>query len=423
MGLWAKIAFAVFTFAVCGSRPAIAQSSMQFSYLPPGFTPGASLFHENSNTNDSKTELKLDSLENSNGNTSKMKYQPSLFSSKNFELEYSLIMLGLEQESAYESYQILSFRIYSTMKYRISEDFVLFVEPYIIFRTGADQETDGNSHNGTVFFPKDASLIWTPLKWWQVRGGILDQNYVHSFLMTEDQAFPGVRSSLYLGAKDFGTSLLAEQSILTYSSNTSSTNQLEKTPTLESAAIESHYSFNRSNRIKLSAGYWQYDNLPSSLAALAMLGGNTVNRTSDTYSVFAYQFKGAELRSRLELGLGPIDLNLYSEGLYNEAAPKGLNIAWSAGSELSLRSTQNRKYGINFEYFHVEPDAAVSAYNSVEFDRSNRNGIMVMPYFKWGKKQNKLSLRYVQSSLIYNNAPQSEVTQFRLRWETDYDLL
>ena len=154
-----------------------------------------------------------------------------------------------------------------------------------------------------------------------------------------------------------------------------------------------------------------------------MLGGNTVNRTSDTFSVFAYQYKGVELRSRLELGLKPVDFNLYSEAIINTAAPSGLNTGWNGGAEIVYRGSDNKKFGLNAEYFHVEPDAAVSAYNSVEFDRSNRNGIMLMPYFKWGKRQNKLSLRYVQSTLIYNNAPQSEATQFRLRWETDYELL
>lgn len=418
MNQWSKILCAFFVVAMCVTSASYAQSTMPYSYLPPGFIPGQSLISEKPVT----TELSLDSAESSS-NSTKAKLKPRLFSSKNFEFEYSFIMLGLDQESAYESYQILSFRMYSIMKYRISNDFMLLVEPYIIFRTGADQSTDGNSHSGTVFFPKDASLIWTPITWWQLRGGILDQNFVHSFLMLEDQAFPGLRSSLYVGSKNVGGSLIAEQSVLTYSSNTSSTNQLEKTPTLESVALESHFSLSRRSQVKLSAGYWQYDNLTSSLAAQSMLGGNTVNRTSDTFSIFAHQFKGAEGRSRLEMGTGPFDFNLYAEGLYNSAAPKGLNTAWTGGTELSYRSSQTLKFGFNIEYFHVEPDAAVSAFNSVEFDRSNRNGIMMLPYFKWGKKQNKLGLRYVQSALIYNNAPQSDVTQFRLRWETDYDLL
>lgn len=421
MNFGLKIILVNFVIAVCAMSSTYAQSSMPYSYLPPGSTPGVSLILDHSIA----PELVLDATENStsSANSSKMKLKSRLFSSKDFELEYSLIMLGVDQESAYESFQILSFRIYSTMKYRIADSLFLFVEPYLIFRTGSDQSSNGNSHSGTIFFPKDASLIWTPIRWWQLRGGILDQNFTHSMLMLEDQAFLSLRTSFYLGTKDLGGSLVAEESILTYTANTNTTNQLEKTPTLTSVAIESHFNLSRRSQIKLAAGYWQYDNLPSSLAALAMLGGNTVNRTSDTFSVFAYQYKGIEARSRLEMGWGPFDLNLYSEGLYNSAAPQGLNTAWSAGSEIAYRSTQNRKFGFNAEYFHVEPDAAISEYNSYEFDRSNRNGIMLMPYFKWGKKQNKLGLRFVQSQLIYNNAPQSEVTQFRLRWETDYDLL
>ncbi len=419
MNQWSKILMIVFAIAVTAMKYAHAQSSMPVNFLPMGFTPGTSLFHDGTKTSDLNFETGITTPTHS----SSAKYQNSLLSGKNFEIEYSFIMFGLEQESQYESYQIASFRIYSTWKYRISNDVILFVEPYLIFRTGADQATDGSSHQGTVFFPKDASLIWMPASWLQLRGGILDQNFVHSFLMLEDQAFPGARSTLYFGNGDLRASLIAEDDILTYSSNTSSTNQLEATPTFASAALETHYNLNRHDQVKLSAGYWQYDNLPSSLAALAMLGGNTVDRTSDTFSVFTYQYKGVEARSRLELAFGPVDFNLYSEGLYNTAAPQGLNTAWNGGGEIVFRGSQNRKYGFNAEYFHVEPDSAVSAYNSVEFDRTNRNGIMLMPYFKWGKKENKISIRFVTSTPIYNNAPQSDVTQFRIRWETAYDVL
>jgi hypothetical protein len=309
------------------------------------------------------------------------------------------------------------------MRYRIMDDLILWFEPYLIFRTGAEQTMAGHSHSGTLLIPKDASLIWTPYKWWQLRGGILDENFNHSFLMLEDQAFPALRTTFYMGSQDAGASVMGEQSVLVVSSDTNNSNQIEKTPTLEAASFETHYKFTRRNQVKLSAGYWQYDNLPSALAAEAALNGNTVTRTSDTFSVFAYQFHGYEGRARLELGIGPLDWTLYSEGLYNTGAPSGMNTAWSAGNEFVYYGAKNRKYGLNFEYFHVEPDAAVSAYNNIEFDRSNRNGIMAMPYFKWGKKQNKLSLRYVTSSLIYNNAPQSDTSQIRLRWETDYDIL
>lgn len=380
-----------------------AQSSMPFSFLPPGFVPGVSLMPTKTPVAKNPGDL--------------------ILSSKNFEFHYSLILLGVKQESAYENYNIVSFRIYSLMKYRISDDLILWVEPFLIFRTGSDQSASGNSHSGTVFIPKDASLIWTPAAWFQLRGGVLDQNFVHSFLMLEDQAFPGIRSTMYFGDGDLRGSWLAEQSIITFSSNTNSTNQIEQTPTLTSTTFESHYTFDRHDQIKLSLGYWQYDNLPSSVAAESMLNGNTVDRVSDSYSAFTYKFRGYEARTRLELNFGRFDLNLYSEGIYNSAAPKGLNTGYSAGNELSFRSTPTQKFGMSAEYFHVEPDAAVSSFNAVEFDRSNRNGMMIQPYFQWGKRQSKISLRYVTSNLIYTNAPQSEVTQFRIRWETAYDML
>jgi len=407
----------IWMMTLLGSLSAYAQSTMPFSFLPPGFKPGESLLRnpaDNFGTASTTTGV---------GSTLTTKVQPRYLSGKDFQFEYSFILLGLQQKSRYENFQIFSFRVYAEMKYRVAEDLVLMVSPFLIFRTGADQAPDGNSHNSTIFIVKDASMIWTPFVWWQLRGGILDENFYHSFMMLEDQSFPALRSTFYFGNGDLRGSLSGEQAILTFSSNTNTTNQIEETPTLQAVVAESHYNFTSRNKLKLSAGYWQYDNLPSSIAADAMLTGNTVTRQSDTFSVFAYKFHGLEARSRLELGLGPMDFNLYSEALVNDGAPKGMNTAWNAGTELMYRGSRNKKFGLNFEHFHVEPDAAVSVYNAFEYDRSNRNGIMVAPYIKWGKIQNKLSLRYVASKLIYENAPQSDNTQIRLRWETDYELL
>ncbi len=400
---------------------AFAQSTLPFSYyLPPGFSPGHDFF-EDPNAVETAAPKTVNGANGTTTMTTRVK--PNYFSSKDFQMKYSLIFMGLSSQSQYEKFHIASFRFYSDVKYRISDDFMLFVSPYIIMRAGADQ-TSTQSRNSTIVFPKDASLIWTPFAWWQLRGGILDQNFYHSMLFMEDQAFPALRTSFFGGSENAGMSLVGEQAILTYSSNTNTTNQIEETPTLSTGALEAHYKFNHRNAIRASVGYWQYDNLPSAVAADAMLNGNTVRRESETFSVFAYQFHGLEVRTRLELGLGPMDFNIYAEGLRNDGAPEGMNSAWNAGTEMLYRGARNRKYGLDAEYFHVEPDAAISAYNAIEFDRSNRNGVMVMPFFKWGgKRQNKVGLRYVTSTLIYNNAPQSEVTSYRLRWETDYDFL
>ncbi len=406
-------------------EPSFAQSSLYYNYLPDGLTPGREFMTDpnESLASNVAASTSVSSSVSSSTNVLNLKAQPKYFSNENFQLQYSLIMLGVTQQSQYEKFQMYSFRIYGDMRYRIGDDFYLLFAPYLIFRTGADQSTEGHSRSGTLLIPKDASLMWMPAAWWQLRGGILDQNMSHSFLLFEDQSFPGARTTFYFGNNRLGASLVGEQSLLTYSANTNNTNQLEENPTFQSASLQGHYQFTSRNQIKASVGYWQFNDLPSSLAADAMLEGNTVRRQSDTLSVFAYQFRGLEARTRLELGIGPVDWNLYAEGLQNSEAPAGMNSAWSAGNELMLRGAKNRKYGINVEYFHIEPDAAVATYNAIEFDRSNRNGVMVYPYFKWGKKQNKISMRYVQSSLVYNNAPQSDLTQFRIRWETDYDFL
>jgi hypothetical protein len=402
------------------SLSAFGQSTLPFSYyLPPEFSPGHDFFEDPN----APVAAAVPKQSSSGATTLTTRVQPNYFSSKDFQLKYSLIVMGLSQQSQYEKFHILSFRIYTDMKYRISEDFMLFASPYIIMRSGADQSS-GASRNSTIFFPKDASLIWTPFAWWQLRGGILDQNFYHSMLFMEDQAFPALRTSFFGGSERAGAALVGEQAILQYSSNTNTTNQIEETPTLSTGAVEGHYQFNHRSAIKASVGYFQFENLPSAVAADGMLNGNTVRRESETFSVFAYKFHGVEVRTRLELGFGPMDFNLYAEGLRNEGAPDGMNTAWNAGTEIRYRGARNRKYGLDFEYFRVEPDAAVSAYNAIEFDRSNRNGMMAMPYFKWGgKRQSKVGLRYVTSNLIYENAPQSEVTSVRLRWETDYDFL
>lgn len=400
-----------------GALSAHAQSSTGEIYLPPGFSPGKSIMVD-------PAEPRLQSGLGSGSPSLSTRVRPNVFSTKDFQLEYSMIMLGLQQKSEYEKFEIFSFRIYSDMRYRIADELILWVSPYLIFRTGSDQTTTGHSRSGTILIAKDASLIWTPFQWWQLRGGILDENYHHSFLLLEDQSFPAGRTTFYIGQEDLGASLVGEQAILTYTQDTNSANEIEATPTLQSAQVEAHYKFGRRNQLKLSAGYWQYDNLTSSIAAESMLNGNTVERKSDTYSVFAYKYQGLEARTRLELGIGPLDWSLYSEAIVNSGAPKGMNTGWSAGNEFVYYGARARKYGLNFEYFHVEPDAAVSAFNAVEFDRSNRNGIMAMPYFKWGqKRQNKFSIRFVTSNLMYHNAPQSDTTQVRVRWETDYEFL
>lgn len=355
--------------------------------------------------------------------TAEMPAESRSLQERNSALEYDW-KAGLSgQNSNGESGQskLIDFRVAFKVNYKLNSSLSMDASPILKFQSGTQQTLNAADTADNRILLGQAALHYSPFSALSLSAGALNQGYFHSSLMVDEIPFPAARVEIGKREGFSRFSLIAETAIPTSSSLSTNTNEMEATPSLNSAALRFALESSRHQYWRTTAGYFAYSQLPSSVAAQSYLLGNSVQKISDTEGSFLYRYQGLEAKSEGRwAAFHGVDLFAAIDYLQNTKAPSGLNRAYQyfAGTEFFFKKSISWSLGAG--YFHIEPDATVAYFSANRYFNTNRVGYYAESYLNFHKDSFRLGLRYTEAEVMFESPVQSRERSVLLRLETSY---
>ena len=295
----------------------------------------------------------------------------------------------------------------------------LQINPRVNSRNGYIQAADSaNTPKGSSIDVAEASTNLHDKEWVQLSLGALNQSDQFSSLLIDSElAFPAARLAFNVGEKTHSfAGIYAEAAVPTSSSLTTNSKDFEKTPSFTAAGLRGKLNA-QGWTLKARANYFEYRDLPTTVATDSSVLGNSSSTNSQSASnEFLYDYHGLEsgLSTRLDVNR---NLGFEVEGNYiqNQAAPTGLNQGYNAKAKMDIW-TRQLKWTPSFEYFDLQPDSAVAYYNSSDY-QTNRVGYLAGIALQY-HKMFKVEFKGGERDVAFETATQSRERFFSLTLET-----
>ena len=309
------------------------------------------------------------------------------------------------------------------LKFNFGYDLTSFlnmqVNPRVTSRNGYIQAADSASApKASSIDINEASANLHDKEWVQLSLGALNQSeQFSSLLIDSDLAFPALRLAVNVGekAKSYA-GLYAEAAVPTSSSLTTNSKDFEKTPSFTAAGLRGKLN-SQGWTLKGRASYFEYRDLPTTVATDSTVLGNTpLNTPQSASNEFLYEYRGVEggLSTRLDVNRN-LGFEVEGSAVQNQAAPSGLNQAYSAKAKMDLW-TRQLKWTPSFEYFDLQPDSVVAYYNSDAY-QTNRVGYLAGIALQY-HKMFKVEFKGGERDVAFETATQSRERFFSLTLET-----
>lgn len=357
--------------------------------------------------------------------SSRPDFENEEFSAQNLQANWYVSLGGKRNQDALSNQKTeANFSINLNASYDLTSFLNLKASPRLYFRNGNVQSDSATSGKDNTVELAEASANFHYDEMVQFSLGALNQGRHFSRMFIDDIAFPAANLSLQLGTagtaekKESFAALSVQSAIPTSSTLTTNSRDYEKTPTLSMIGTQGQVVWeNWSLNPRLN--YFEYKNLPSTVASDSGVLGNSVRRLSDDTSSaaeFLYPYQGFEggLVTRYD---ATRNLGFHLAGHFSEntAAPK--NLAQASTFQLGMDYWMGSlKWTPSFEYFKIAPDAAVAYYNEAlyETNRVGYQGGLALQY----KKIFVIALKGGERDVVFESATQSREHFYSLALET-----
>ncbi len=337
-----------------------------------------------------------------------------------FSADWRLRLSGTEIKDEQSQSKMVDLRTEIKAKYLLSSSLHLDIQPSLRLQAGQTQSIDGADKPESKIYLYQAAAHYRPASFFRTSAGALNQRYMHTGLLVDAIAFPAARAEALLKTTNTKSILAIESAIPTSTSLSTSSKELEATPSLNSAMIKTSWESDSQVEAKISFGYFAYNNIPSTIAQKSSLLGNEINKISDANFAFVYKFEGIEAATELQVPLSSyMDLIAGAEYLINQKAPSDLNKATVYFSRVSIHLSKNKDFILGGSYFTVAPESAVSYFNASAYE-TNRIGYSSEASLAFKKEGFSLGLKYTDAEVMYSNAFQSREKTLLLKLETFY---
>lgn len=337
-----------------------------------------------------------------------------------FTSEWRFRMMGTDSKDETSQAKLVDFRAEFKMKYNLTNNFQLDIQPAIRLQSGQTQSVDGADKAENKISLTQAAAHYTPVSFLRASAGALNQRYQHTRLLVDDIAFPAARLDSVYRDSNTRTNFAIETAIPTSTSLSANTRELEATPSLNSASMKFRWQGSKENYFTASAGYFIYNNLPSAVAKDSYLLGNDVNKVSDAQWSFIYKYEGYQASSEFSFPVFSwVTATLGAELLTNTKAPSDVNKAFRyyLNSKFDLNADLDLMLGAG--YFSVAPEAAVAYFNARGFE-TNRLGYSLESALSFKEAGFNLGLKYTDAEIMYSSISQSREKTVLLTLETFY---
>lgn len=337
-----------------------------------------------------------------------------------FSADWRLRLSGTEIKDDQSQAKMVDLRTEIKAKYLLSSSLYLDIQPSLRLQAGQTQSIDGADKPESKIYLYQAAAHYRPASSFRTSAGALNQRYMHTGLLVDAIAFPAARAEALFKTANTKSILAIESAIPTSTSLSTSSKELEATPSLNSAMIKTSWESDSQVEAKISLGYFAYNNIPSTIAQKSSLLGNEINKISEANFAFVYKFEGIEAATELQIPLSSyIDLIAGAEYLINQKAPSDLNKATVYFSRVSIHLSKNKDFILGGSYFTVAPESAVSYFNASAYE-TNRIGYSSEASLAFKKEGFSLGLKYTDAEVMYSNAFQSREKTLLLKLETFY---
>lgn len=304
--------------------------------------------------------------------------------------------------------------------YKLADTLSLDIQPLLRLQTGQVQTFNGADKQDSRILLNQAAVHFQPVNVFKLSGGALNQRYVHSDLMVDNMSFPGARLEMHARADKWSFSALGETAIPTSTSLSTNTKELEETPSLNSGGIAIQWKPSRNMGLKLSGTYFEYKNLPSTVAQDSGLLGNDIILVSDSDYQFAHEHKGYQARLEAQVPVNyALNLTFGADMIRNTQVSEELGLGYKFYHESRLRLKHNIDLIVRGAYFSLAPEAAVSYFNARWYE-TNRVGYSAETSLAFNKQRFEIGVRYMDSEVMYINTVQSREKTWLIKLETFY---
>jgi hypothetical protein len=295
------------------------------------------------------------------------------------------ISLDGQQASDEESNQRsqTTLRLNSSLDFKANDWLSLNVSPSVKSRAGFIQANPNAQTEENAFDLKNASVDLKPWLGAKFSAGSLNQKVIHSPLIMSDRSFPAARVLIGMPADSFFQSgVIAQTAIPTSVAYTSNSQDAESTPQFNSGLV---YVGIRNADIdsRFSVGSYRFQDLPLSVSSKSFFLGNQGSQINATDYKFDFDFQGIEARFDLNWKITRnIIYVIESSYVQNQSAPSDTNAGVWAKNDVKFIFGDRWAFIPGFEYFRIEPNAVVAAYND-EGLNANRTGLFGKLAVQW----------------------------------------
>jgi hypothetical protein len=360
-------------------------------------------------------------------------YREDLFDSKEGQVEtiWRARIYGESTALETQSAQIGGFDLFAESKYQMLETLEARVFLRGKFEAGRSQSFFGDIEPANGILVREAAVKYQPADVFQVKGGVINQDWLDMPLLVSRQSFPGVNAELsYAFTEEFKIGAVSQYAIPTSQTLAPRTVGAEATPSFVTQTLYAKWS-DRSLNAYISGNLYEYNSLPSFVAFESQKYGNTLYASGPgnpgviggiNNSRFNYDFKGwfttAGGSIRMNALLEP---HAYVNIIKNEQAPETFNDGqiMGIGSKFHMN---DYILSLAYENFFAESDVVPAYYNSWALGNTNGKGNGFDMWIQFKKKNFRLRAQYYQADVINSGDDLQQNQQyFYFGVETGYD--
>jgi len=345
-----------------------------------------------------------------------MSTQPS--PSKSLQGSWKLRLQQRQLVDDFNQKSLNEFRLSAEIIYSPLENLDFSFAPQLSYASGFTQTQEPNGQQGAQWTIREAAVNTRFSAGSFLSAGALDQSIEHGSLLMAEQAFPAIKLNLQTNPQDVlsgGISL--ETAIPTTSSLTTQTQEFEKVPAFYSASLKAIWQ-DLHSQAEIRLGVFQFQDLPRAVASRSTyLGNTTESSTGPGDAQLVYQYQGSFALGELKLPvLRSLRLIAAGEWIKNNQAPTELNqgLRGECGAEWKLNSRW--QFIPTYEFFRIEPDATVSAYNAAGLN-TNRVGYQTNLTLAY-KQKIKVTVSSGERDVVFSSPYQEREKTWNLKVES-----
>jgi|GEM_PF-4671251 len=294
--------------------------------------------------------------------------------------------------------------------------------PRVLAQTGYIQTPDALNPEVSRIEIHNASLQAQPWQILKISLGSLNERdgKLHDPIFMRDISFPALRATLESTSSTRWQALaFVESAIPTSTSLSNNSDDLNSTPTLNTAGLGFHFKSQQSQFESLNrVNYFQFQNLPQTVQTASAILGNTAIATVGADYLLTSKYQGLEVLSRNDWRLSAKwDGKLWLAGLQNTSAQSGRGLGYRIGSSLGYKMNKDWEVAPEYTFFDIQPDATVATYNALDYN-TNRVGYQAGLSFTL-KAQYEMFVGYEPRVAVIENPSQPDENFFLMKLRID----